>query len=96
MFLETTYHERLPKVYRNLMLQCFQSFDRFEVLWIENKKALPINQKSFDIFCLRISKLLSDLSFSENFGVGVGTFFRLRGTGCQGFTGPFPSAFLDK
>jgi len=26
---------------------------------------------------------------------GIGTL-SLRGTGCQGFTGPFPSAFLDK
>ena len=27
---------------------------------------------------------------------GVGTLFRVSRTGCQGFAGPFPSAFLDK
>jgi hypothetical protein len=44
---------------------------------------------------MNISKHLSDLSF-RRLADGIGTLSRLRGTGCQGFTGPLPSAFLDK
>ena len=45
---------------------------------------------------LSILKLESDLSVPY-VRDGIGTLFRfLNGTGCQGFAGPLPSAFLDK
>jgi hypothetical protein len=64
----------------------------------ENKKALPNGQKSFDM--ISIFKLGSDLSVPSRLnrdGWNWHLAFRIcEKAGCQGFTGPLPSAFLDK
>jgi len=67
------------------------------------KKTLLIRQKSFQYFFVDIIKLGSDLSVPIFHRDGVGTLlsacYLLRdaaSAGCQGFFGPFPSAFLDK
>ena len=38
----------------------------------------------------------SDLSLPPEAGPDLAPFSALHGSGCQGFTGPIPSAFLDK
>jgi hypothetical protein len=62
-------------------------------------KKLLRSQKSFEYSDVDIVKLCSDLSFRLS-ADGIGTLFILPqsqyATGCQGFFGPLPSAFLDK
>jgi hypothetical protein len=72
---------------------------------IINKKAHPISQVSFEYFEKLFLSLNTDLSIPILSG-GIGTFsFALhrfylypgeQRIGCQGFIGPYPSAFLDK
>ena len=57
------------------------------------KKSLSDGQKGFDI--LNSFKLESDLS-SRICGMELAPYNAFSATGCQGFTGPLPSAFLDK
>jgi hypothetical protein len=70
------------------------------------KKTLLISQKSFEYFSFYIFKPVSDLSvpiFPSGWSWHL-TFYQRRKqriamlivAGCQGFNGPFPSAFLDK
>jgi hypothetical protein len=63
----------------------------------EIKKALPINHQKSSMkklyFCKSHS---SDLSIPLRAGFGTLLPAVKRKTGCQGFIGPFPSAFLDK
>jgi hypothetical protein len=51
-------------------------------------------QKSFNM--MSISKLGSDLSVPAMGGMDLAPCAAYSGTGCQGFVGPLPSAFLDK
>ena len=70
---------------------------------LRKKKALLICQKSFEYALNIFRAILSswDLTYlSRNFlRDGVGTLHAIAkqlNAGCQGFIGPFPSAFLDK
>jgi hypothetical protein len=61
-----------------------------------HKKSSSDSQKSLNIS--RCDNKAFNLTYLSRYiqRDGVGTLPRFRGTGCQGFFGPFPSAFLDK
>jgi hypothetical protein len=58
------------------------------------QKSSSGGQKSFNM--VNISKLGSDLSVPADGGMDLAPCHVYNGTGCQGFAGPLPSAFLDK
>lgn len=62
------------------------------------KKALLIVRRAINIFLEKMSCYVSELIFLRYFGVGVDTLlnFLKNKAGCQGFTGPYPSTFLNK
>jgi hypothetical protein len=65
-----------------------------------SKKNSSDSQKSFEYVVFYIVKPGSDLSVPIFHRDGVGTLLSVcdiqTSAGCQGFFGPFPSAFLDK
>ena len=58
------------------------------------QKSSSVGQKSFNM--VNISKLGSDLSVPAMGGMDLAPCHTIHVTGCQGFNGPLPSAFLDK
>jgi hypothetical protein len=76
----------------------FSPHQQYQV-WQGTKKTLLIRQKSFEYVVSILSSW--DLTYLSRFSSGWSWHltFRLRrklNAGCQGFFGPFPSAFLDK
>jgi hypothetical protein len=62
---------------------------------VKQKKRFRMVRRAFNM--LRIFKLGSDLSVPHRRdGIGTLPFTMSEQAGCQGFTGPLPSAFLDK
>jgi len=60
------------------------------------KKPYRKNQKGFT-YAKRLSVGFDLTYLSRRLRDGIGTLLRFKNeTGCQGFTGPLPSAFLDK
>jgi hypothetical protein len=51
---------------------------------------------SFEYFDMNFRSLGSDLSVTPYGVMELAPFSAKIGIGCQGFTGPLPSAFLDK
>ena len=64
---------------------------------MSNKKAHPINQMSFEYFKkIFLSYCLTYLPLTLQSELELAPCPDKIGAGCQGFIGPFPSAFLDK
>jgi hypothetical protein len=61
-----------------------------------NKKSSPDKSEELTIFLRNIMKLESDLSVAHFRAMELAPYHAVSVTGCQGFKGPFPSAFLDK
>jgi hypothetical protein len=85
---------------KNDFLHAFQQMGRLFLFFLsgrgscrEQKKALLIVRRAFDM--LNMVKLVSDLS-SRICGMELAPYNANCATGCQGFIGPLPSAFLDK
>jgi len=104
LFSDTTYQENLPEVFfsggrahpgRSHAPPC-------SMVDAGAKKNSSDSQKSFEYDVNYIVKPGSDLSVPIFHRDGVGTLLSVRecdprtSAGCQGFFGPFPSAFLDK
>jgi hypothetical protein len=61
-----------------------------------NKKALPTVRRACKYVVDILSKRGSDLSVLAWGEMELAPCLAIHETGCQGFIGPFPSAFLDK